>query len=184
MEEEQRLSADGDAEPSRAGRTFQRTLLLSRFVILVPVITSILLALLAFYISTVDIVRSFIEAEHANGGSAADDHARTDVVASIIKSVDIYLVTAFLLIFAFGMYELFIGRIPLLRANSVLRVRNFDELKTRLGRTALLVLVVLFVQQAEEFAYARATDLLILAAGIALISIALFLTHRDEHHSG
>jgi uncharacterized membrane protein YqhA len=178
MEEERPASPDHANDPARTGATFHRMLLLSRYVILLPVLASIFLALFSFYVATIDILRIIIDGVRYHVAESGED-VSSHLVAGIIKVVDVYLVTGFLLIFAFGFYELFIGKLPLLSPESVLRVRNFDDLKTRLGRTALLVLVVLFLEQAELFSYKRATDLLVLAGGITLIGIALHLTQRE-----
>jgi uncharacterized membrane protein YqhA len=178
MEEEHPVTPDRTNDPARRGTAFHRVLLLSRYVILLPVLASIFLALFSFYVATIDILHIIIGGARyhlADSGGEVSAH----LVAGIIKVVDVYLVTAFLLIFAFGLYELFIGKLPLLSPDSVLRVQNFDDLKTRLGRTALLVLVVLFLEQAELFSYTRATDLLVLAGGITLIGLALHLTQRE-----
>ncbi len=181
------------AEP-RVLRVVQRALAASRYIILIPVVLSILMALVTFIFGTNGLVGIIVTGDDrgdpavstpvtgAVPGTAAE-HKEEHVTAAIIRALDTYLVAAFLLIFAFGMYELFIGRLPTVDEGSVFHVRDFDDLKSRLGKVALLVLIVEFVNQALAFHYTRGTDLLILAGGVVLIALALAITNYHGQSS-
>lgn len=96
--------------------------------------------------------------------------------------VDGYLLAVALLIFALGLYELFVNKIEIAEgsafAERLLLIRTFDDLKDRLAKVVLLMLVVKFFQQALQTKYASALDLLYLALGILLVAGALWLSHR------
>ena len=113
---------------------------------------------------------------------------RLDIIGASVGIVDGYLLSAVLVIFGLGLYELFIGNIETLRTSEIgarlLHIQSIEDLKDRLGRVVLLVLVVKFAQLALQQKYEAPVDLLYLAIGITLIGAGLYLTtHRAGHHS-
>jgi hypothetical protein len=54
-------------------------------------------------------------------------------------------------------------------------------LKDRLAKVVFLILIVTYFEYALRATYDTATDLLALAAGIALIAGAIWLTGRTKH---
>jgi len=78
---------------------------------LVAVLTSVLLALGKLYLAVVDATRVVgILTDYADPslGSEEATYLRNEAVASIVSTIDGFLITAILLIFAFGIYDLFI----------------------------------------------------------------------------
>ncbi len=70
-----------------------------------------------------------------------------DVVALIIGAVDLYLMALVLFIFSFGVYELFISEIEEFKQtkqSKVLEVHSLDQLKDKLAKVIIMVLVVIF----------------------------------------
>ena len=106
------------------------------------------------------------------------------ILSDVVGVVDQYLIVAILVIFADGMYELFIGNISAAEKSSVgprvLVIRNLDDLKDKLVSVVLVILVVKFFQQALKMHYETPTDLLLLAGGIAAVGVALFLTKKNK----
>ncbi len=73
-----------------------------------------------------------------------------DVVALIIGAVDLYLMALVLFIFSFGVYELFISEIEEFKQtkqSKVLEVHSLDQLKDKLAKVIIMVLVVNFFQR-------------------------------------
>lgn len=163
-------------------RLFERALWLSRLVVVVPVVACVVMAVSAFYLGTVDVV--YLVAHLASYADASATHTteRATLLSAIIRAVDDYLLAAILFIVALGLYELFIGRIDAAEreefASRLLLIRSVDDLKERLGKVVLLVLVVEFLQFALALHPKGALDLLYLAVGIALIGAALYLTTK------
>jgi uncharacterized membrane protein YqhA len=56
-------------------------------------------------------------------------------------------------------------------------------LKARLAKVILMILIVRFFEHAISMKFDTPLDLLYLAAGIALIGVALFLSHDSSHGS-
>jgi len=162
-------------------RIFERVLWNSRLVALVAVINSIIVAFVMFYIATTDVgflVREVVKYIDLPVNDRA--HLHSSIVAHIAEIVDGYLFATILIIFALGIYELFISKIDGIEessiANRVLLIRNLDDLKDRLAKVVFLILIVRYFQYALEAEIKGPLDLLFLAVGIALIALALFLT--------
>jgi uncharacterized membrane protein YqhA len=107
---------------------------------------------------------------------------RREIIGETVGIVDGYLLTAIMIVFGLGLYELFISRIEALdrleMGAHLLRVRSVDDLKDRLGRVVLIVVVVKFCQQALELKYGSPADLLYLAVATGLIAGALYLSSK------
>jgi uncharacterized membrane protein YqhA len=109
----------------------------------------------------------------------------TSAITNIASVIDGYLFATIMLIFAMGLYELFISKIQIAEDNEVaqriLLIRSIDDLKDRLAKIIFLVLIVKYFEYALHLSYKTPLALLQLAAGILLIAGALWLTSRTEH---
>ena len=165
---------------------FELVLWESRFVVIFAVIASMLTAFSVFYMATVD---AYVLISHL-GDYAADltpavrMDMRSATVAHVVEIIDGYLLATVLLIFSLGLYELFISPIDRAAqsetATSVLLISSLDDLKNRLAKVILMILVVKFFEHAIGMKYETPMDLLYLSGGIALIGLALFLTHKSD----
>jgi uncharacterized membrane protein YqhA len=169
---------------------FERLLWSSRLIVIVAVIASVVAGIGIFFISTVDVFQLIGKiAIYADPGMSdkAHDALRSGIIAHIVDSVDGYLLATVMLIFAMGLYELFIGKIDVVEkselAERVLLIKNLDDLKDRLAKVVLLMLVVKFFQYALELKYENPLELLYLAIGILLVAGALYLSHTKSHAS-
>jgi len=161
----------------------------SRFVVVFAVITSLVSALTMFYITTVD---AFFMVSHlADYASPALDAAartelRSSTIAHVVEIVDGYLMGTVLLIFALGLYELFISKIDAAEksetSSNVLMIHSLDDLKSRLAKVILMILIVKFFEHAIGMAFDGPLALLMFSGGIALIGLALYLSHAGESH--
>src|SRR5215203_4641838 len=170
-------------QSNRLGGVFERFLWGSRLIMLVAVLTSVLLALGKLYLAVVDATRVVgILTDYADPslGSKEATYLRNEAVASIVRTIDGFLITAILLIFAFGIYELFIGDIEVIdRSEAALRflaVNTLNQLKESVARLVVLVLVIEFLGVALSLQHVQPLDLLYLAVGILLVSGGLYLT--------
>jgi uncharacterized membrane protein YqhA len=169
-------------------RWFERALWSSRYVVLVPVVACILIALLLFGIVTIEAFElpghlgAFIDPSLSEVPRAK---LYSEGIASIAKIIDGYLFATIMLIFAMGLYELFIGKIEAAENNPiaerVLLIRTFDDLKDRLAKVVFLILIVTYFEYALRGTYDTSRDLLSLAGGIALVAGAIWLTNRADH---
>ncbi len=166
---------------------FETILWNSRFVVVIAVIASLITAFAMFYMATVDVyylISHLGEYTSLGGDVLAQKALRAQTVTHIVEVVDGYLLATVLRIFALGLYELFVSKIEQAENTdhaSVLAIHSLDDLKTRLGRVILMILIVNFFEHAINMQFHGAFELLALAGGIALIGLTLYLTHAEGH---
>ncbi|MAX51773.1 MAG: hypothetical protein CMH22_07300 [Methylophaga sp.] len=168
-------------------RLFEKALWNSRFVVLIAVIASLVTALAMFYMATVDVYYLLSHlGEYMSPdliGDARKDF-RAETVAHVVEVIDGYLLATVLFIFSLGLYELFISKIEEAEESEnskVLAIHSLDDLKARLGRVVLMILIVNFFEHAISMDFHGPLDLLALAGGIGLIALALYFSHADDH---
>jgi len=169
-------------------KLFESMLWNSRFVVVVSVLVSLATAFAMFYMATVDayyLISHLGEYMSPDLIGEARKTFRAATVTHVVEVIDGYLLATVLLIFALGLYELFISKIEQAEESetqsSVLAINSLDDLKTRLGRVVIMILIVNFFEHAISMDFHGPLDLLALAGGIALIGVTLYLTHTEEH---
>ncbi len=161
---------------------FERVLWASRLLVIVGVVVTVALAVGATVLATIDSIRflGYLLAYMTDTESGA----RIDAVTTIVKALDGYLIAALLIVVAIGLYELFIKPIEHATASPSGRrlhqIRDLEDLKQRVGKLVVLVLIGEFLQQALRLPVDQHLDLFYLGVGIALVAAALFLTNRAD----
>lgn len=165
---------------------FEGALWNSRFVILAAVVGSLFAGFAIFYIATVDVVYLVLHVMHY--ADLADEGRKVlhdSTVTHIVEVVDGYLLATVMMIFSLGLYELFISDIDQAHgsksSSKILVINSLDDLKSRLGKVILMILIVTLFEEALNMQLNAPIDLLYLGASIALIALALYLTHAAEH---
>ena len=169
---------------------FEGTLWRCRYVIVVAVVASMAAGLAVFYIATVDVVYLVSHVLHYADPGLGEEARMTlhDItIGHVVEVVDGYLLGTVMLIFSLGLYELFVSDIDEAhgsRASSqILFIENLDDLKNRLAKVILMILIVTLFEEAIKMKMQTPLDLLYLGGGIALIGLALYLTHAAESHA-
>lgn len=169
----------------------ENTLWNSRLVVMTAVVASLVAAFGMFYMASVDAFYMISHLLHyADPGMTAEARIalRAETVTHVVEIVDGYLLATVLLIFGLGLYELFISKIDKATdteemASRVLLITSLDDLKSRLAKVVLMILVVRYFEHALSMEFATAMDLLQFAAGIALLGLALYFSHlADRGH--
>ena len=88
-----------------------------------------------------------------------------------------------LFILAWGLYELFISKLSpngsmANRSSDILVIRSLDDLKDRMVKVALLILVVQFFNHAIHVPVSDPLSFIYLGGGILMVSLALFLANK------
>jgi len=160
----------------------------SRFMVLSAVIGSLLAGIAIFYMATVDVFFLFSHAMHYADSDLTEEARKAlhdGTIAHVVEVVDGYLLATVMLIFSLGLYELFISEIDQAHGNKasskILVINNLDDLKSRLAKVILMILIVTLFKEAMTMELSTPLDLVYLGASIALVSLALYLTHASEH---
>lgn len=168
-------------------RWFERLLWNSRFVVVIAVVASVVSAFAVFYIATVDVAYLVMHlAPYASGAMSEEARAalRSATVTHIVEVVDGYLLALVMLIFGLGMYELFVSDIDEARASKtssrILVIESLDDLKNRLAKVILMILIVRLFEHAFKMDFTGTLDMLYFSGAIALVGLALYLSHKAE----
>ncbi len=150
-----------------------------RFFILVPVIFSLLSALRLIVIGTIDIWAGLTLAIDPNDPEGS---MTIKTVTYIIGGVDYYLIGIVLLIFAFGIYELFISEIEIKHQDdsSILQSASLEELKGKLVNVIVVALIVSLFKQMLTIEIGKLSDVIYISLAILLISISQYLLHLSH----
>ena len=166
---------------------FEKILWGSRYIVLTAVVASLFTSVAMFYVATIDaIVMISHLGEYASPSLSAEARMslRSSTVTHVVEIIDGYLLATVLLIFSLGLYELFISKIEAASdtkmSGNVLVIHSLDDLKSRLAKVILMILIVKFFENAINQTYMDSLSLLYLSCGIALIGLALYLTHASE----
>jgi uncharacterized membrane protein YqhA len=89
-----------------------------------------------------------------------------------------------LLIFGFGVYELFISEIDFAKgkfAESTLKIKSLDQLKNKIIKVIIIVLIVKFFEKILKLTpqFTSPNDILIFSASILAICLGYFLINRN-----
>ena len=164
---------------------FEKFLWTSRLSVMAAVLASLFSSLAMFYLITVDTVSMISHLlNYASLETSARIALRAETITHVVELIDGYLLATVLLIFSFGLYELFISKIEAAESSEnsskVLFINSLDDLKARLAKVVLMILIVKFFEHALTMPFNTPLDLLAFAAGIALIGLALYLSHAGD----
>ncbi len=160
-------------------KLFESGLWGSRFMVLTAVIFGLIGAVILFIVASFDIYETakYVLTTYINHAHPENFHE--DVVGGIIGAVDLYLIGVVMLLFSFGLYELFISDIDVAREdtdgeNKILSIHSLDQLKDKISKVIVMVLVVGFFQKVGHTQYNGALDMLYFAFSITAVAVGLY----------
>ena len=166
---------------------FEGSLWSSRFIVLSAVLGSLFAGFVIFYMATVDVVYLAQHMLHYADSDMTEEarkllHDRT--VSHIVEVVDGYLLATVLLIFSFGLYELFISEIDQAKGSEgssrVLVINSLDDLKARLAKVIMMIMIVTLFEESLNMKMGSPIDLVYMGGAIICVALALYLTHGGE----
>jgi uncharacterized membrane protein YqhA len=167
-------------------KIFESGLWGSRFMVLSAVVFGLIGAISLFIVASFDIydTAKYVLMTYVNHTHPQNFHE--DVVGGIIGAVDLYLIGVVMLLFAFGLYELFISDIDPAkgdteRENKILAIHSLDQLKDKISKVIVMVLVVGFFQRVGHTEYNGALEMLYFAISITAVAIGLYFLSKVGH---
>jgi uncharacterized membrane protein YqhA len=162
---------------------FEKILWSSRFMVIIAVICSLILSATLFIITTLDVASLVGHATHYAFDEVTDKKLfKAEIIAHTVSSIDGFLLATILLIFALGLYELFISDIDTAhtseKRSGVLIIKSLDDLKNKLAKVILMILVVIFFEVSLTISFTSSLDLVYFALGILLVALALYFTNK------
>ena len=162
------------------GNRFENALWSTRFIVLISVVLSIISSIILFLLGGWDIIQAII---YKNPLLNNDIETNNELLFNIISSIDLFLIGIVLLIFGFGVYELFISEINFAKdkfADSTLKINSLDQLKNKIIKVIIIVLIVKFFEKVLKLSHNFTTpkDLIFFSLSILAICIGYFLINR------
>jgi len=168
-------------------RIFENSLWSTRFMVIMAVIFGLVGAVILFIVASVDVfaTASYVITTYLHHAHPA--HFHEDVVGGIIGAVDLYLIGVVMLIFSFGLYELFISEIDVAKSeegkhSKILAIHSLDQLKDKISKVIVMVLVVGFFQKVGHTEYNGALEMLYFALSITAVAVGLFFLNKVGKH--
>lgn len=167
-------------------RLFEGAIWRSRFIVLLAVVFGLIGAFILFIVASMDIyevavytVKTIISHNHP-------EHFHEDIVAGIIGAVDLYLIAVVMFIFSFGLYELFISEIDeamkIENANKILAIHSLDQLKDKIAKVIVMVLVVSFFQKVLHTEFSTPLEMMYFALSITALAVGLYFLGKVGKH--
>ena len=168
-------------------RMFENTLWSTRFMVVLAVIFGLLGAVILFIVASVDVFNTAAYVVSTYVTHAHPEHFHEDVVGGIIGAVDLYLIGVVMLIFSFGLYELFVSEIDAAKDkegedNKILAIHSLDQLKDKISKVIVMVLVVGFFQKVGHTEYHGALEMLYFSLSITAVAVGLFFLNKVGKH--
>jgi len=166
-------------------RLFEGAIWNSRFVVLLAVVFGLIGAIILFIVASMDIWQVAVNTYQVILHIVP--HPKTfheDIVAGIIGAVDLYLIAVVMFIFSFGLYELFISDIDQAEGKNgskLLAIHSIDELKDKIAKVIVMVLVVNFFQRVLHTTFSTPLEMLYFALSIAALAIGLNFLSKVGH---
>jgi len=160
--------------------TFEPFIWLSRHVAIISVLVSFLVSII-WFIASIKKLCTLILKAFKNG------LATEALISDSVLVIDAALMAAIFMIIAFGIYDLFISKIDPIDSDGqrakgkILRIKDIDELKSKLTKVILLVLIVKIFSAALIMEFTSSISLVHLGLVILLIAAAIFLSHSSIH---
>ncbi len=164
-------------------KIFENSLWSSRFMVILAVIFGLIGAIVLFAVASIDIIvtAKYVFTTYVTGAHPEKFHQ--DVVGGIIGAVDLYLIGVVMLLFAFGLYELFISEIDPAKdeegkENKLLAIHSLDQLKDKISKVIVMVLVVGFFQKVGHTDYTTPIEMLYFALSITAVAVGLYFLSK------
>ena len=167
-------------------RIFEGAIWKSRFIVILAVVFGLIGAFVLFIVASMDIwgVATYTFNTIITNAHPAKFHE--DIVAGIIGAVDLYLIAVVMFIFSFGLYELFISEIDEAmddeKTSKILAIHSLDQLKDKIAKVIVMVLVVSFFQRVLHTDFTTALEMLYFALSITALSVGLYFLSKVGKH--
>ncbi len=161
---------------------FERILWSSRLSVMLGVFACIVAAFVIFIMGVLDVIH-MLELIW-NYIFTSSHEVRNELVMVVVEILDTFLLGAVLLIFAFGLYELFISNLEAAEKSEaggkILIISSIDSLKSKLGKVILMMLIIKVFSYFTEMKPTSMLELLYMGIIVVLVALALMLNKEKN----
>ena len=152
---------------------FEKILWNARYITILSVVLSIVSSFTLLVIGSWEIIEAVIFYNPLFDESITSNN---DLLFKIISAIDLFLIGIVLLIFGFGIYELFVSDIDFTNSKfneSTLKIKDLDQLKNKIIKVIIIVLIVKFFEKILKFSESFKDPIDILYFSLSILSICL-----------
>ncbi len=158
-----------------------------RLIILLGIVSLLICSAIIFLlggIETMFTVKLFVTSLIEHHGHISE-LVYIDLIVKVITIIDDFLLGIVLLIFGLGTYDLFISRLDPAEEQSDIRpgwlvFESLDELKNVLAKVIMMIMTITFLKYMAKIEFSQPIDILYLGGGLALVGLAIKLSHGGE----
>jgi uncharacterized protein (TIGR00645 family) len=170
-------------EQSLMERVFEKILWSFRYVVILAVVFSVLGSVALFVLGSYEIMKTLIVNLPPLIMGETGDHS--ELLYQLITAIDLYLIGVVLLIFGFGIYELFISKIDIARRDesvTILEIENLEELKNKIIKVIIMVLIVTFFERILKIAssFTEPIHMAYFALSIFGLSLGVYFLRKNS----
>jgi uncharacterized membrane protein YqhA len=162
-------------DPRKLEAYFELALWKFRLFTLIPVCLGLLSTLNFFVIGSLEVIDGILYSFQVNFQA---EGSFVPVITKVVGGIDHYLIGIVLLIFSFGIYELFVSEIDVrfkFQEVKILQIENLDQLKHKILQVIVMVMVISFFKKALPMKIGTTNDLLFYAVAVLLIALSSYL---------
>lgn len=154
----------------------------TRYIVVLAVLFSTLGSITLFIVGSYEIVYTIINDNPLFSENIGNlDHKK--MLYTLIGAIDLYLIAIVLLIFGFGIYELFVSKIDVANpsfSDTILDVENLDELKNKIIKVIIMVLIVSFFERILKMSttFEEPIQMLYFASSIFALSLGVYFIRK------
>lgn len=168
-------------DPRKIEAYFELALWKFRLFTLIPVILGLLSTLNFFVIGSLEVLDGIFYSFRADYQA---ESSFIPVITKVVGGIDHYLIGIVLLIFSFGIYELFISEIDIrfqFQEVKILQIENLDQLKHKILQVIVMVMIISFFKKALPMTIENTDDLLFFAVAVLLVAISSYLLNLQSN---
>ena len=150
---------------------FEKILWNARYITILAVVLSIVSSFTLLVIGSWEIIEAVIFYNPLFDESITTNN---DLLFKIISAIDLFLIGIVLLIFGFGIYELFVSDIDFTNSKfneSTLKIKDLDQLKNKIIKVIIIVLIVKFFEKILKISESFKDPIDILYFRLSILSI-------------
>ncbi|HIE35065.1 MAG TPA: YqhA family protein [Campylobacterales bacterium] len=164
-------------------KIFENILWNGRLFIILAVIFGMVGAIILFIVGSIEIYNILMYTIDTLLSNSHPKSFHEKIIGGIIGAVDLYLIAVVMLLFSFGFYELFISKIDPAKnseSSKILQISSLDQLKDKLAKVIVMVLIVSFFKRILNTTYDGALEMLYFAISIFALAIGLYFLHKSS----
>ena len=170
-------------EQSLFERLWEKVLWNTRYIVVLAVFFSVLAAIVLFILGSYEILHAIVKKNPLTNPEYEGNHS--EMLLELITAIDLYLIGVVLLIFGFGIYELFVSKIDIARADegvTILEIENLDELKNKIIKVIIMVLIVSFFERILKISQSYNEPIEMLYFAISVFALSLGVYFMKKHN--